>query len=435
MRKMYLQVKCVYERLKTAWLNRKKRRTEEAPMKVVIPESQTDVVPPPSPVLASSHVRTLFNALEQHLQQTYEFRFNVITETNEYRLKGSADPFRPLGEREENTLCIHAHQQGIACWDRDVRRYLRSLLVPSFHPIRQYMDELPVWDGEDRVRPLAARVSTNPLWVDGFRLWMLGMAAQWMGIDNLHANSVAPVLISRRQGRHKSTFCKMLLPKELQAYYTDNYDLNAESGAVRKLAAFGLINLDELDKFSDRKMALLKNVMQMADVNYRKAHEKGYSALPRIASFIATSNHTGLLSDPTGSRRFLCVEVDNKIDTSPIDHTQLYAQLKTELLAGERYWFTADEEAAIMQRNGGYQKIGMENEVFGSRFRIPSHPEEGEWLTSARIFEDLKKHHSAAMSDTSPRSFGKTLTALGLERRHTRLGTEYRVVIGGKASA
>ena len=126
-----------------------------------------------------------------------------------------------------------------------------------------------------------------------------------------------------------------LLPRELQRYYTDSYDLSAQSAAECKLTEFGLINMDEFDKFTPRKMALLKNLMQVVNPCVRKAHQKNYRPLPRVASFIATSNQKELLTDPTGSRRFLCVEIENKIDCSPLDYRQLYAQLKAELLAAE----------------------------------------------------------------------------------------------------
>lgn len=91
--------------------------------------------------------------------------------------------------------------------------------------------------------------------------------------------------------------------------------------------------------------------MQMPALNLRKAYKKNYRLLPRIASFIGTSNRKDLLTDPTGSRRFICVEVEGRIDCTHINHDQLYAQLRHELLTGERYWFTSEEEAEIQRHN------------------------------------------------------------------------------------
>ncbi len=370
--------------------------------------------------------------MEQFLEEQYDFRFNMLTEETEYRKRNVPSVgFHPVGQRELNSFCIEARKNGIDCWDRDVSRYVLSDSISEYHPFRLFMEELPEWDGTDRVIPLARRVSSDGLWVRGFRRWLLGMAAQWLGTDHLHANSVSPVLVSRVQGRQKSTFCKLLLPGELKRYYTDCFDLTAQSAAERKLTEFGLINMDEFDKFTSRKMALLKNLMQVVDPCIRKAHQKSYRSLPRVASFIATSNQKELLTDPTGSRRFLCVEIEHKIDCSAIDYRQLYAQLKAELAAGERYWFTSEEEAEIMTANEAFYKHPVEEEVFKSCFRPAGYGEKALMLSAAEIFLRLKKHNPAAMRSVSAGNFGKLLSSLGIERKHTENGNLYLVVAQG----
>ena len=117
---------------------------------------------------------------------------------------------------------------------------------------------------------------------------MLGLAAQWLGVNQTQANSVAPILISEEQGRHKSTFCRMLMPPQLARYYSDNLKLTAQGNPERLLAEMGLLNMDEFDKFGAQKMPLLKNLMQMSSLNICKAYQKNFRSLPRIASFIGT---------------------------------------------------------------------------------------------------------------------------------------------------
>ena len=184
--------------------------------------------------------------LEKFLTTHYEFRYNVLTEQAEVRMKGKKK-FRPVNQRVANTLCLAAQEEGIACWDKDVMRYLNSERLPDFHPLLAYMAELPEWDGIDRVTPLAERISTQEIWMKGFRRWMLGVAAQWSGQMNRCANSLAPMLISTCQGMGKSTFCRQLMPDSLADYYTDSFDLNSQGACEQKLSLFGLINLDEHD--------------------------------------------------------------------------------------------------------------------------------------------------------------------------------------------
>jgi predicted P-loop ATPase len=248
-----------------------------------------------------------------------------------------------------------------------------------------------------------------------------------MGRDQVHANSVAPLLISSEQGMMKSTFCKSLMPEALQAYYTDQADLSAKGNIENKLALMGLINLDEFDRLSPQRMAQLKNLMQMPSLNIRKAYQKNFRSLPRIASFIGTSNRKDLLTDPTGSRRFLCVEVEQKIDCANIDLNQIYAQLKAELLAGKPYWFSSEEEEEIQQHNASFYQVCPEEELFRARFRAPQTSESYEELSLVDILDELRESHAHLLRHVDYKQFGAALVSAGIERVHTRFGNRYKV--------
>ncbi len=377
----------------------------------------------------SSKTKNLTENVESFLKSHYEFRYNVLTEETEFRsLERMSEGFQSVNQRVLNTLCLEAHEAGIACWDRDLSRCIYSTRIVDYHPFRLYLDELPKWDGVDRVLALARRVSENPLWEKEFRIWMLGMTAQWMGIMGDHANSVAPLLISTEQGYLKSTFCKSLLPSVLQRYYMDKVDLTSQGNVERRLAEMGLLNLDEFDKYSPAKMPLLKNLMQMASLSLCKAYQKNYRSLPRIASFIGTSNRKDLLTDPTGSRRFICVVVEHPIDCKAIEYEQLYAQLKEEVLSGERYWFTKEEEQELQRNNLSFYRQGPVEDVLRSCYRSVEKGEECELLSAADIFQCLKKKNPAAMRGANPTSLAQILVTVGIERKHTKFGNVYRVI-------
>ena len=373
------------------------------------------------------HPSTMLQRLETYLSDKYDFRFNVLTEQTEYAPKTETS-YQMIDQRTLNTFCIDARSHGINCWDKDVSRLLLSQKIKDFHPFTNYMTNLPAWDGTDRVTELAQRVSDKPLWVHGFHRWMLAMAAQWMNLDAQCANAVAPLLISTEQGRCKSTFCSILLPEELQRFYIDKFDITSISGCEQKLSLFGLINMDEFDRYGIRTMATLKNLMQLKKLTFRKSHRSYYSQLPRIASFIGTSNQKELLTDTTGSRRFLCVEVKEKIDCTRPDYAQLYAQLKAELLAGERYWFTSEEEKEIQANNRPFYKALPEQEVFFKCFRLPEEGEKGIQLSGTEIFCRIQKRFPAALRGGNVRAMGRILTAMGIPRMHTREGSMYQVV-------
>ena len=393
---------------------------------------------------------SLMQEVTAFLTSRYRFRFNVLTEETEVadvanitnienNLPDAHLRYAKVDERWMNTLSMEAIETGIDCWDRDIQRFVRSRRISEYHPFTAYFEQLPEWDGTDRVSALARRVSDNPVWVNGFHRWMLGLSAQWMQFhpdtnntnSTNRANSVAPLLVSSRQGLGKSTFCRLLMPDALKAYYTESYDLSSPASAEAKLAACGLINLDEFDKLSASKMPLLKNLMQASALNIRKAYKRSASALPRIASFIGTSNREDLLVDRTGSRRFLCVSLEHAIDcVTPVEHEQLYAQLKAELLSGERSWFNKEEEQAIQQHNALFYKHIPEEEVFRLCFRFATqedHPQEVLTLSATQLFERMKAAHPSVMRGMTVYSLSRILPRLG-ERVHTAKGNVYRVV-------
>ena len=393
---------------------------------------------------------SLMQEVTAFLTSRYRFRFNVLTEETEVANIANNIPdthlrYTKVDERWMNSLSMEAIETGIDCWDRDIQRFVRSRRISEYHPFTAYFEQLPEWDGKDRVSALARRVSDDPVWVNGFHRWMLGLSAQWMQFhpdtNNANsanransinrANSVAPLLVSSRQGLGKSTFCRLLMPDALKAYYTESYDLSSPASAEAKLAACGLINLDEFDKLSASKMPLLKNLMQASALNIRKAYKRSASALPRIASFIGTSNREDLLVDRTGSRRFLCVSLEHAIDcVIPVEHEQLYAQLKAELLSGERSWFNKEEEQAIQQHNALFYKHIPEEEVFRLCFRLATeadHPQEVLTLSATQLFERMKSAHPSVMRGMTAYSLSRILPQLG-ERVHTAKGNVYRVV-------
>ena len=393
---------------------------------------------------------SLMQEVTAFLTSRYRFRFNVLTEETEVANIANNIPdthlrYTKVDERWMNSLSMEAIETGIDCWDRDIQRFVRSRRISEYHPFTAYFEQLPEWDGKDRVSALARRVSDDPVWVNGFHRWMLGLSAQWMQFhpdtNNANsanransinrANSVAPLLVSSRQGLGKSTFCRLLMPNALKAYYTESYDLGSPASAEAKLAACGLINLDEFDKLSASKMPLLKNLMQASALNIRKAYKRSASALPRIASFIGTSNREDLLVDRTGSRRFLCVSLEHAIDcTTPVEHEQLYAQLKAELLSGKRSWFNKEEEQAIQQHNSLFYKHIPEEEVFRLCFRFATqedHPQKVLTLSATQLFERMKSAHPSVMRGMTVYSLSRILPRLG-ERVHTAKGNVYRVV-------
>ena len=421
------------------WLNGKSevvewaetQEKEKAETEPVVQE-EVAVKETANPTRQQLTMRRLLTFLQLH----YAFRYNRLTDRAECAVLNTEQPdedahhltYRPVDDRLLHTISLAAMEEGVDCWDIDIKRYIDSEHAPAYHPFTDYFEHLPRWDGKDRVRELARRVSDNDLWIRSFHRWMLGVTAQWMNNNGQEqrANSVAPLLVSTVQGMGKSTFCRMLLPKELRQYFTESFDLTNITSAENKLASYGLINLDEFDRLPATRMPLLKNLMQMESLHIRRAYKRSTEPLPRIASFIGTANRKDLLVDASGSRRFICIEVEKQIDcTTPIDHAQLYAQLKEELNSGERCWFNKQEETEIQQHNRAFYRTVPAEEVLESCFRFAEPNEQGARLMSAAdIYATLKQKNRAAMAGYSCMAFSRLLAQTG-RRVHTRYGNGY----------
>ena len=382
-----------------------------------------------------SRQQQMMQRLTRYLKLHYAFRYNLLTERTECaRVNNDLtnDPhhliYTPVDNRTLNGIALDAISSGVDCWDRDIKRYVESDHVQTYHPFDLYFKQLPAWDGTDRVTELAKRVADSDLWTRAFHRWMLAVTAQWTGCggEGRRANSVAPLLVSTAQGLGKSTFCRLLLPPQLRDYFTESFDLTNATAAENKLASYGLINLDEFDRLPASRMPQLKNLMQMETLRVRRAYRRTAEPLSRIASFIGTSNRRDLLTDLSGSRRFICVEVEHPIDcNTPIDYEQLYSQLLHELENGERCWFSKEEENEIQQANRPFYRVTPAEELVGSCFRFAEPGEQGARLMSAAdIYATVKKKNPAALKDCSCTSFARLLAQLG-RRVHTKYGNGY----------
>lgn len=366
--------------------------------------------------------------LEEFLKRRYEFRFNTMIDDLEYRERNSiCFYFRNVDKRTRNSIAINALKEGIQVWDRDIDRYLNSNNVPAYNPVEDYLYDAGKWDGKDRIHRLAECVPcNNPQWANLFYRWFLSMVAHWMGRDKQHGNATTPVLIGA-QGYRKSTFCRILLPPELRFGYTDSLNFSSKVEAERYLGRFLLVNLDEFDQISLNQQGFLKHLLQKPVANLRKPHGNSIREVRRYASFIGTSNHKNLLTDPSGNRRFICVEVTTPIDTSlTINYKQLYAQAVHAISHGERYWLDDADEALLKESNREFQLESPIEQLFHCYFQA-ANPQEnnGKWMMPMEIFNFLQSKTKDKLSIGKLAHLGRLLQKWGIPHKRESKGSLY----------
>ncbi len=367
---------------------------------------------------------------EEFMHRRYDFRYNTMLRTVEYRERNTFQfRFHPINERVLNSIALNAMKENLELWDRDVRRYIHSDRVPVYSPVNDWLDQLPDWDGTDRIRPLADTVPCrHPHWRNLFYRWFLSMVSHWQGHNKMHGNSTSPLLVGP-QGYRKSTFCRSLLPPDLSAYYTDSIDFSRKRDAELFLNCFLLINIDEFDSISPAHQAFLKHILQKPVVNTRLPNQSTVEQLRRYASFIGTSNQPDLLTDPSGSRRFICIEVTGPIDFSrPIYYEQLYAQALDALRDGERAYLDAEEEALVTEHNQAFQQEPAIEQLFHHYFRAAREGEECELLSPAEIMLRIQQKSGVKMPMSKVTYFGRLLRKDGVLHHRVAKCTLYKVV-------
>jgi hypothetical protein len=365
---------------------------------------------------------------EIFLTANYDMRKNLMTGVAEYRMKYSEDQtFKPLTIEVRNDMTIEAREQGLKSWDQDVNRFIDSTRIEQYDPVNTWLDQLPEWDGVDRIGALAARVPTEqPHWEKYLKFWLVGMVAQWRESDKqLTGNALTPLLIGR-QGCGKTRFCKILLPPELRDYYNDKLNFKNEFDLNIALTSFALINIDEFDKTTNSQQIVLKYLLSSSDVKFRPPYGKTIKQYRRYTSFIGTTNQMQPLVDPTGSRRFVCVGIPNgqNIDfTDNLDHRQLYAQALHLFNKGERFWLEDDEIQTLIEENVPYQRTVDLVEMINESFRKPKDGE-GRWWGTTEILSTFASRYAYFDAKRA------TPTVLGKAMNNFRFSFKHRMVNG-----
>ncbi len=337
--------------------------------------------------------RVPLEAVEEAIGQLVEARHNVILGQVELRRLPDGKSFRPMSDRDLNSLWSRLNKRLGPVRLDTVYNLLRSDLVPDFHPLRAYLEGLPAWDGTtDHIGLLAERVRVRgdqATFTRYFRKWFVALLPTVL--EERVVNHEILVLVGR-QGIYKSTWLRYLLPPELRQYfYTKTNSDRFNKDDKLTLAEFMLVCLEELDSMRPTELNQLKAMVTAPHINERAAYARNKERRPHIASFCGTGNNLRFLDDPSGSRRWLAFEVESIVNpyTTPIDYEGLYAQALALWRGGFQYWFSDEETLELARHNEPFESPNLEEELIRAYFRHPGPNETGVFLTTAQILERI----------------------------------------------
>ncbi|KAA3797666.1 virulence protein E [Bacteroides ovatus] len=371
--------------------------------------------------------------IEQHIKENYDTRYNEVLHIMEYRRRKTdteqPEPFHILDEMMENSIWMEMNELGYSCTVKTIQNLIYSDFSITYHPIREYLDSLPEWDGTDYIGILANSVHTShqKFWVECLERYLVGMCAAATQDDVV--NHTVLLLCSEIQNIGKTTFINNLLPPELRAYLSTGLINPSNKDDLAKIAQAMLINLDEFEGMSGRELNIFKDLVTRKVISIRLPYARRSQNFPHTASFAGTCNYQEVLHDTTGNRRFLCFHVDS-MEFIKINYAQLYAQIKYLLnKPGYQYWFTQSENSRIEENNEDFIFHSPEEELVLTHIRKPERFEKVHYLTVTEIAELIRERTGYQYSHGTKSQLGKVMSKHGFEFHKGKNGRRYAVFI------
>lgn len=354
-------------------------------------------------------VTNIFDITERYLSKKYEFRFNEVSLEIEYR-KNNYGVFKPLNE---NSLFIELQKRGIKISINNLLALLKSDFVGNFNPIKDYFKSLPEWDGQPHIQKLSSYVPTfdKEQFEYHFLKWCV-RCVKCVFIED-YFNKQALVLVHKGQSSGKSTFCRFMCPPTLSNYIAE--DISNDKDARILLAKNFLINLDELAVLSKKEINQLKSYFSKTVINERLPYDRKNSILPRVCSFIGSTNMATFLNDETGSVRWLCFELSGTINfayKNEINIDKVWAQAYALSINDFDCELSFNDVKENEKRNSKYTTVSFEQEVISKYFKLPEKDSEPIFMTAS----DVMQYLSIKYPRLNHISIGKAMTGLGFER-------------------
>ena len=244
-----------------------------------------------------------------------------------------------------------------------------------FHPIRDYLDSLPAWDGTKRVEDVFIKYlkADDTDYIRTVTRKTFAAAVARIYVPGIKFDCV-PVL-DGDQGIGKSTIVKDLVTADYYSETLSLTDMDDKSGA-EKLQGFWVVEIAELAGMRKADIEKVKAFLSTSDDKYRPSYGKVVESHPRQCIVIATVNgERGYLRDITGNRRFWIIKVHQKKQKKTWSFTeeyrqQFWAEAKEIWKSGEKLYLEGDilEEAEKAQKGAMEtdERVGMVEEYLNT---------------------------------------------------------------------
>lgn len=217
----------------------------------------------------------------------------------------------------------------------------------SYHPIKEYLDHLPEWDGIDRVETLLIDYfnATDNSYTRAVTRKMMVAAVARIVHPGTKFDSV--LILNGPQGIGKSTFFAKLAGD----WFSDSLTLTdmKDKAGPEKLQGYWILELGELAGMRKTDVEVVKSFISRSDDKYRASYGVNVESHPRQCIIVGSTNaESGFLRDITGNRRFWPVRIsgDGKRKAwqmSIYDVEQIWAETLVLYAKGEKLYLEGSD--------------------------------------------------------------------------------------------
>ncbi len=364
-----------------------------------------------------------YKAQLRYLAFTYEFRYNTVLCTIEFKKYGGK--FEELGDQQLNSILNEIRSREGRIHVTNLKEMInQTSMAPEYDPLRAYFEGLPKWDGVDYLSQLTSCISTtdNTLRDLVVKRWLLGLVATIMK----DAVNQGFLILKGGQGLGKTSFVTRLLPESMREYYYSGTIREDSKDTLMLMVRKLIINMDELASLHKKESSTVKELITKDEISYRAPYATITKQYRRNASFIGSVNSASFLSDDTGSRRFWildCTAIDWK---SMPDMNKVYSQIMHMLQEGERWWMDRTEQNLVESSNKSFAVPSLEEEL------VDNYLEEWNSIESYPLMELVRKLSDQSghpINQINPRRLKQALINKGI-KTVTKNGTiRYKVHI------
>lgn len=217
----------------------------------------------------------------------------------------------------------------------------------SYHPIKEYLDHLPEWDGTLRVETLLIDYfnATDNSYTRAVTRKMMVAAVARIVHPGTKFDSV--LILNGPQGIGKSTFFAKLAGD----WFSDSLTLTdmKDKAGPEKLQGYWILELGELAGMRKTDVEVVKSFISRSDDKYRASYGVNVESHPRQCIIVGSTNaESGFLRDITGNRRFWPVRIsgDGKRKAwqmSVYDVEQIWAETLVLYAKGEKLYLEGSD--------------------------------------------------------------------------------------------